>query len=142
MESIILGTNVVSELMRSQPDQVVLDWFAQHSGDIFYVSVITQAEIMLGISLLPAGKRRDALTTAAAGMFSQDFAGKSLSFDAAGVNKYASIVADRRRAGQAISTEDALIAATALAYGYSLATRNTKDFLYINDLTLYNPWKI
>jgi predicted nucleic acid-binding protein len=51
------------------------------------------------------------------------------------------MVSDRRRVGQAISTEDALIAAIALTHGYPLATRNTKDFLHINGLTLYNPWQ-
>lgn len=141
MESLLLDTNVLSELMRSQPDQAVMDWFAEHTDSIFYVSAITQAEIMLGISLLPAGKRRDALAAAAEGMFSQDFAGRCLPFDATGAGIYAAIVSERRKAGQAISTEDALIAAIALAHGYSLATRNTKDFLNINGLTLQNPWE-
>ena len=141
MESLLLDTNVLSELMRSQPDQAVMDWFAERTGAIFYVSSITQAEIMLGISLLPAGKRRETLATAAEGMFSQDFSGKCLPFDAAGAVIYASIVSDRRKAGLAISTEDALIAATALAHGYPLATRNTKDFLHINGLILQNPWQ-
>lgn len=141
MESILLDTNVLSELMRPQPDQTVMDWFAGRTGTIFYVSAITQAEIMLGISLLPVGKRRDALTAAADGMFSQDFPGRCLPFDATGAVTYAAIVSSSRRAGQAISTEDALIAAIALAHGYPLATRNTKDFLHINGLTLYNPWQ-
>jgi toxin FitB len=142
MEYILLDTNVVSELMRSQPEQTVMDWFAKRTGDVFYVSAITQAEIMLGIALLPAGKRRDALAAAADGMFTQDFAGRCLSFDATGAANYAAIVAGRRRAGQGISTEDAQIAAIALGLGYPLATRNTKDFLHIDGLTLYNPWGI
>lgn len=118
-----------------------MDWFEKRVGDVFYVSVITQAEIMLGISLLPAGKRRDALNTAANGMFSQDFANKCLPFDASCVANYAAVVSERRRMGQAISTEDALIAAIALTHGYPLATRNVKDFMSINGLTVYNPWQ-
>jgi len=141
LASILLDTNVVSELMRAQPEQSVMDWFAGRTGDVFYVSVITQAEIMLGISLLPAGKRREVLAAAANEMFSQDFAGRCLPFDATGVDFYAAIVSGRRRGGQAITTEDAMIAAIALAYGYPLATRNTKDFLHIDGLTLWNPWQ-
>lgn len=141
MESIILDTNVLSELMRPQPDSAVMSWFADRTGTVFYISAITQAEIMLGISLLPEGKRRDALTAAADGMFSEDFAGKCLPFDATGAVNYAALVSGRRHAGMAISTEDALIAATALAHGFPLATRNTKDFLQINGLVLYNPWQ-
>ena len=118
-----------------------MDWFAGRSGDIFYVSVITQAEIMLGISLLPSGKRRDALAAAAEVMFSQDFAGRCLPFDGSEVHHYASLVSGRRRIGLTVSTEDAMIASIALAHGYSLATRNTKDFQQISGLILYNPWE-
>ena len=141
MESILLDTNVLSELMRSQPEQALMDWFEAHTGDVFYVSVITRAEILLGISLLPTGKRRDALSAAAEGMFSEDFAGRCIPFDAECAVRYASIVAGRRSAGQAISTEDAMIAAIALTHGYPLATRNTIDFLHIDGLRLYNPWQ-
>ena len=141
MESILLDTNVISELMRSRAEQAVMDWFAARTDDVFYISAITQAEIMLGISLLPAGKRRDALAAAADEMFVQDFAGRCLSFDSASAVKYAAVVSARRKAGQAITTEDAQIAAIALTHGYPLATCNTKDFLHINGLILYNPWQ-
>lgn len=141
METVMLDTNVLSELMRSQPEQAVLEWFAGRCGDVFYVSSITQAEIMLGIALLPAGKRREALAAAAEVMFSQDFAGRCLPFDSFCTARYAAIVSSRRRAGQAISTEDAQIAAIAMTHGYPLATRNTKDFLHIEGLALYNPWR-
>ncbi len=141
MASILLDTNVISELMRSQPEPAVMDWFERRTGDVFYISVVTQAEIMFGISLLPAGKRRDALERAANEMFSQDFADRCLSFDSSCVTNYATVASGRRRIGQAISTEDALIAAIALTHGYPLATRNIKDFMSINGLTLYNPWQ-
>lgn len=140
MEGIVLDTNVLSELMRPQPDQTVMHWFGERTSVVFYISAITQAEIMLGISLLPEGKRRDTLAAAANEMFSQDFAGRCLPFDATAAANYAGIVSARRNAGQAISTEDAQIAATALAHGYPIATRNTKDFLHISGLTLLNPW--
>ena len=96
---------------------------------------------MLGIALLPAGKRRESLANAANLMFTQDFAGKCLPFDATAAVNYAVIVSNRRRSGHATTTEDAMIASIAMAHNYSLATRNTKDFLFINDLSLYNPWQ-
>ena len=55
MESIILDTNVLSELMRPEPDRMVMEWFAGRTGVSFYVTAITEAEIPLGIALLPAG---------------------------------------------------------------------------------------
>ena len=141
MVSVLLDTNVLSELMRFRPEQSVMDWFAGRAGDVFYVSAITRAEIMLGISLLPAGKRRDVLAAAADEMFAQDFAGRCLPFDSASAANYAAIVSARRKAGLAITTEDAQIAAIALTHGYPLATRNTQDFLHIGGLILYNPWQ-
>ena len=141
MESILLDTNVLSELMRSRPEQAVMDWFAGRAGDVFYVSAITQAEILLGISLLPAGKRRDSLSAAADEMFAQDFAERCLPFDSASAVIYAAVVSERRRAGLAISTEDAQIAAIAMTHGYPLATRNARDFLHIDGLNLLKPWQ-
>jgi toxin FitB len=137
---IILYTNVLSELMRSKPAPVVVEWFARQTSVTFYVTAITQSEILLGIALLPAGKRRDALADAAEKMFREDFSGNCLPFDESCANLYASVVANRRRSGFSITTEDAQIAAIALNLKLPLATRNTKDFLHITDLTLYNPW--
>ncbi len=36
MESILLDTNVLSVLMRSLPEQALMDWFEGRTGDIFY----------------------------------------------------------------------------------------------------------
>lgn len=53
MKSILLDTNVLSELMRSQPEQTLMDWFERRTGDVFYISVITQAEILLASRCYP-----------------------------------------------------------------------------------------
>jgi toxin FitB len=141
VKPILLDTNVISELMRPQPDQTVLRWFAARDRTVFYITAIVQAEIMLGISLLPAGRRQATLAVAAEGMFAEEFAGRCLPFDAECATCYASIVSVRRNAGFPITTEDAQIAAIAVSHGYPLATRNTKDFQHISGLTLHNPWQ-
>jgi predicted nucleic acid-binding protein len=140
MATIVLDTNVLSELMRPQPDPAVMGWFAAAGDTIYSTTAITKAEIMLGISLLPAGKRRDTLLTAAEAMFMEDFAGRILPFDEQCAEFYAPIVANRRRAGFTLTTEDAQIAATVLVHGFELATRNTRDFMHIDGLKLHNPW--
>lgn len=140
MRGIILDTNVLSELMRTQPDSLVLEWFASQTGATYYITAITRAEILLGIALLPAGKRRDALADAAEKMFREDFPDNCLPFDESCSGLYASIVANGRRSGFSITTEDAQIAAIALNRKLPLATRNTKDFHHISGLTLSNPW--
>lgn len=138
----LLDTNVLSELMREQPAIVVLDWFAQNAQSVMHTSAVNQAEILTGIALLPAGKRRTALAVAAEQMFEQDFAGHCLGFDAAAAKNYAVLVVARVRQGQPISTEDAQIAAIALAAGLTVATRNAKDFENIDGLMLTNPWQV
>jgi predicted nucleic acid-binding protein len=140
MSGIILDTNVLSELMLAQPEPLVMEWFARQSALTFYVTTVTRSEILLGIALLPAGKRRETLADAAEKMFQEDFSGACLPFDESCAALYASIVADSRSSGVAITTEDAQIAAIALSRKLPLATRNTKDFLHIAGLSLYNPW--
>ena len=137
----LLDTNVLSELMRERPDTQVLSWFARHAQATMHTSSVTQAEILTGIALLPAGKRRMALATAAEHMFEQDFVGRCYGFDTSAAKNYALIVAVRTRQGQPISTEDAQIAAIALVAGLTLATRNIKDFESIDGLSVANPWK-
>lgn len=140
LPGVLLDTSVLSELMRARPDAAVLAWFEQQSGLRFYTSAVTRAEILLGIALLPAGKRREALAAAAEQMFEEDFASHCLPFDAAAASEYALLVAARSRIGHAISTEDALIAAIAIQHQMPLVTRNTKDFVHIEQLKLVNPW--
>jgi hypothetical protein len=140
MDGFLLDTNVLSELMRPQPNSTVLDWFERHGTDTFHTSAITKAEILLGIALLPKGKRREQLASTAERMFTEDFAGRCLPFDDNSAAEYALMVAARSRIGLPISTEDGQIAAIALRHGLSLTTRNLKDFANIDGLVLVNPW--
>jgi len=138
---ILLDTNVLSELMRPRPEPAVLDWFAAQGVQTrFVVSAITQAEILLGIALLPAGKKRSALAQLAQTMFEQEFHGLNLPFDEHAAPGYAAIVAARNRSGAPISVEDAQIAAIATYHRLPLATSNTKDFAKLPGLVLINPW--
>lgn len=137
---ILLDTNVLSELMRPAPHAAVLTWFQQKRVP-FYTSTITRAEILLGVALLPHGKRSLSLAAAADQMFSRDFAHHCLPFDDQAATEYAVLVAARHRAGLPISTEDGQIAAIALGHRLPLATRNGKDFVRIEGLIVVNPWQ-
>jgi predicted nucleic acid-binding protein len=140
VRALLLDTNVLSEMMRHTPDAGVLAWFEKQIGAIFYISAVTQAEILLGIALLPAGKRRDALALAADQMFQEDFTGRCLPFNEAAAVEYSLLVAARIDAGRPISTEDAQIAAIAICHQLPLATRNIRDFVQIEKLEVRNPW--
>ena len=137
---ILLDTNVLSEFMRPRPSASVVSWLDEQPAGEVYTSAISRAEIELGLLLMPAGKRREALSQAAWAMCAEDFAGRCLPFDEDAARHYAAIVSARTRAGRPISVEDAQIAAIALAHRMSLATRNTTDFELIDGLAVVNPW--
>lgn len=137
--STLLDTNVLSELLRAQPHPAVLAWFAEQPADSLFVSVVTQAEMLLGARLLPRSKRRQHLEAALDTMFREDFAARVLPFDSAAAVAYAGVVAARRGAGRPISQFDAQIAAIALSRRAALATRNVSEFEECG-LTLTNPW--
>ena len=125
---ILLDTNVLSEIMKAEPAERVARWIAAQPSTTLFISSITQAEILHGIMLLRAGKRRTALEAGAKAMFDEDFHGRILAFGSDAASHYARIAVDRRRIGRPISHFDAQIAAIALSTGATLATHNTKDF--------------
>lgn len=136
---IILDTNVLSELMRPSPADEVIDWVRSQSASSLYVTAITEAEILFGVQLLPAGKRRSQIESAAVEMFRTDFAGRVLSFGSDAALQYAHIAAQRRRAGRPISHQDAQIASIARTSGAAIATRNVEDFDRCG-VRVINPW--
>jgi toxin FitB len=125
---IILDTNVLSEMMRREPDPTVAAWFSARVATGLFTTTITQAEILYGIALLASAGRGSRLIGAAREMFASDFAGRILSFDQAAAQAYADIAAARRRAGQPIAQFDAQIAAIARSRDASVASRNIADF--------------
>jgi toxin FitB len=135
----ILDTNVISELMKAAPAESVMRWMTASSATDLYTTSITQAEILYGIMLLPAGKLRTAFETAASEMFAHNFAGRVLSFGSDAAHLYARIASIRSQAGHPISTLDAQIAAIAFSAGAAIVTRNTNDFADCG-VKVVNPW--
>lgn len=135
----VLDTNVVSELMRPEPAARVVSWVSSQPATSQYTTTITQAEVLFGIQLLAAGKRRARLLSAAESMFAEDFGGRVLGFGSEAAALYARIAAERRRVGHPISHFDAQIAAIARANGAKVVTRNVADFRGCG-IELVDPW--
>jgi toxin FitB len=136
----VLDTNVISELMRPAPHPAVFAWVAAQPRASLYTTSVTRAEILSGIGIMPQGRRRAALSDAAAAMFDEDLRGRILAFDTTAADRYAEIVVSRRQAGTPIHTFDALIAATALVARAAVVARDTDGFAGCG-LTLINPWE-
>jgi toxin FitB len=136
---ILVDTNVISELMRSEPSSLVLSWFGTQDPSALFLSAITEAELRTGVGILPAGQRRDRLLTAIDAVIYEDFADRVLPFDSEAAKSYAGIAAARRAAGRPIADADCQIAAIALAAGAKIATRNVRDFDGCG-VPVINPW--
>jgi predicted nucleic acid-binding protein len=136
---IILDTNVLSELMRPKPSARVLAWIAKQPEAEFCTTSITEAEVFYGIEVLPTGKRRRHLITAAEVMFTEDFSGRVYGFDSAAVRAFSKIASSRRTSGRPISHPDAQIAAIAKARRAKVATRDVRGFEQCG-VEVVDPW--
>ncbi len=136
---IVLDTNVVSEWMRPAPSDAVIEWMTRQIPTDLYLSTITEAELRFGVELLPAGRRRERLLSAIEVTIVEDFAGRILPFDSAAAQAYAVIAATRRFAGMPVKHSDCQIAAIARAIGWSVATRNVRDFEGCG-VDVIDPW--
>jgi toxin FitB len=135
---ILADTNIWSEALRPVPDAKVASWARAHA-DRIWLSTIVVAEFLSGVALMPAGKRKtdfavqyDALIEA--------YAERIAPFDLRAARRYGDVLAFQEAAGRNPGTADTQIAATALARGMALATRNTRHFEGLG-LMLINPWE-
>ena len=135
----LLDTNILSAVMGTRPDPQVASWMEQQPPDLLFTAAVCQAKILSGITVLPTGRRREALEMAALAMFREDFAGRILPFDTDAAVIYAELFAVRRSAGRPAATADLMIASIARACGASVVTRDTGDFEGCG-LALINPW--
>lgn len=136
----LLDTNVVSELRKigdGKADNRVTGWASAHNVGVFYLSAVTILELELGILLL---ERKDANQGARLRSWFErqvlpEFASRILPVDTAVALRCARLhVPDPR------SERDALIAATALVHGFTIVTRNRRDF-EPTDVPILNPWQ-
>ncbi len=124
---IILDTNVISELMRAQPQASVVEWADRQAQSTLYLTSLTLAEIRFGIAALPKG-RRTKLNAAFEDGIRPLFQDRILDFDEGASTEYAALRADARSRGHAIGDVDALIAGIARARTFIVATRDVAPF--------------
>jgi hypothetical protein len=136
---IVLDTNVLSEALKPSPSGIVLRWLAAQEPSAVFITTITQAEVLYGIEVLPAGKRRTRLAAIIEKLLSEEFDDRILSFDEDAARVFAKIVHGREAAGRPISQFDAMIAAIARSRGAAVATRNASDFEHCG-IRVINPW--
>ena len=120
----LVDANVLSEPTRPDPNPAVVGWLRRHEREIA-VDPIILGEVKFGILLLPRGKRRARLEQ----WFDEGIGRiQCLTWDAFVGLRWAELLARLRSSGRSMPIKDSLIAATALAFGLTVATRNRSDF--------------
>jgi predicted nucleic acid-binding protein len=137
----LLDTNVVSELMRPEPSARVLDWIDAAGVSGLAIAAVTRWEIRYGLALLPEGKRRDELILRFDGFLAELLGAGVLDFTSSAAEACAEIMARKRALGEPLDDHlpDAMIAGTAAAAGFTVATRNRAEFRNCG-LPLVDPW--
>ena len=136
---IVLDTNVVSEAMKAEPDGNVRLWLDTQAADTLYLTTITQAEVLYGISRLPSGRKKEKLAALLAGIEGL-FEGRILTFDSDAAKQYAALATAAKDRGRGFPTPDGYIAAIAASRGFAVATRDTAPF-EAGGVTVINPWE-
>jgi toxin FitB len=128
---IILDTNVICEPLRVRANAGVVAWLDEQA--------VSLAELLLGVELLPKGRRRSSLGEQLDTLLSSLFENRILAFDREAARAYASVVARARSAGVAISVPDAQIASLARVTGFAVATRDAAPFVAAG-AAVVDPW--
>ena len=136
---IVLDTNVVSEAMKPQPHPIVRAWLNAQAAETLYLSSVTLAELLFGISTLPNGKRKNMLSEALDGLMGL-FENRVLSFDFAAARQYAELAVTARTAGRGFPVPDGYIAAIAASHGFKIASRDMAPFEAVG-IDVINPWE-
>ncbi|OLP54380.1 twitching motility protein PilT [Rhizobium rhizosphaerae] len=130
MTRYLLDTNIISNVVKPQPSEQLLAWWAEQRDEDLFIASLTIAEIRRGILEKPRGKKRDALDAWFTGAEGPQalFAGRVLPFDDKAGLIWARLMADGKAAGRPRSGLDMIVAAVAGANDCVVVTDNEKNF--------------
>lgn len=132
----LLDTNIVSETRKRRAAPSVTAFLLAADSLALFISVLTLGELRKGVA---ARRRADPMSADQLGIWvdgiETTFANHILSVDAAVARIWGEL-----SAGRSLPVIDALIAATAIAGGLTLVTRNTRD-VAATGVPLIDPWQ-
>jgi hypothetical protein len=136
---IVLDTNVVSEAMKPQANSAVRAWLNAQVAETLYLTSVTLAEMLFGIAVLPAGRRRNTLTRVLDSVL-ELFRDRVLPFDTDAARHYAALAVAARNTGRGFPAQDGYIAAIAASRGFIVASRDTSPYK-AGGLRVVDPWQ-
>ena len=137
----LIDTNVVSEMMRPQPEPRVAAFLDSIAGEGLGLASVTVWEVLDGIGRLAPGRRRRGLADRAQDLIDELFEDRIVEWTLADARACAQIMEDKRRRGEALDDHvpDAFLAATAATRELAVVTRNTGEFRNTGVETV-DPW--
>lgn len=135
----LLDTCLISELVKKMPDATVLKWLDERDEQSLYLSVLTPGELQKGISRLSTGVRKDDLQAWIEHDLIERFEGRILDLDLETALIWGKLQGEAELKGERLPVMDSLIAATAIAHGLVVVTRNVKDIERCR-ARVFNPW--
>lgn len=135
----LFDTNLLSDLMRPQPDAGVLEWAAAQPSSTMATTAISVMEVRFGLARLPDGRRRAGLEARFEELLRRGLADRVLAFDAAAAEHAARIRGERRQAGHPVTVEDSMIAGIARAKAATIITRDGGGFADCG-VPVVDPW--
>ncbi|MDR3615496.1 MAG: type II toxin-antitoxin system VapC family toxin [Candidatus Obscuribacterales bacterium] len=139
MTGFLLDTNCISELVRAEPEPLVMRWIEDVDERLLFLSVLTIGEIRKGIAGLVAGKQRTKLESWLELEVKDRFSNRILAIDTDVAERWALLSAKSKAQGKLLAVIDGLIAATAQHYQLAIVTRNVSDFAQ-TDVEIICPW--
>ena len=136
---IVLDTNVISESVKPLSDPLVAAWLDRQPKEALYLCAPVLMEVLLGVALLPGGKRKRGMATAIQALLANYFADRFLAFERQAAVTYASLSSRASARGYSISVGDCQIAAIAAVHGFAVATRDTAPFRAAG-VPIIDPW--
>lgn len=137
---ILLDTNVLSALMRREPDAAVVAWLDEQPSESIWTTSITVFEVRMGLELLADGARRRRLEQEFDRLLDDDLDGRVQLFDRIAADAAGTIAVKQQRAGRTVEIRDVQIAGIVSARKATLATRNIRRFEGL-DIHIVNPWQ-
>jgi predicted nucleic acid-binding protein len=137
---IVLDTNVLSALMRREPDAEVVEWLDRQPRSSVWITTVTVLEVRFGLQILPAGKRRSALLQAFETVLFDKIEQRIAAFDLEAAGHAADLMAGRHRKGRPGDLRDTMLAGIVLAHRATLATRNVRHFEDLS-VPVVSPWR-
>ena len=128
----------MSELVKPNPNEKVIDWLSGTPNERLFLSVITIGEIRKGLTKLPDSKKKKTLTNWL-NILLEDYQTRIYEINLTVAENWGIIQGSAEKSGTPIASVDSLIAAVAYTYNLTLVTRNEKDFIPSN-IPIINPW--